>query len=112
MKQGKKINSFFEVVGQCLVIRISDDLDHHKVLSLRDEADGLIEKERIKNIVFDFNGVNFMDSSGIGVLMGRYKLIYLMGGEVWAVHPNERIKKILTMSGVTRIIQIYEEEQI
>ena len=62
-------------------------------------------------MIFDFTDTNFMDSSGIGVLMGRYKLVYLLGGEVWAVHPNERIKKILTMSGVTRIIQIYEEDQ-
>ena len=44
--------------------------------------------------------------------MGRYKLVYLLGGEVWAVHANERMKKILTMSGVTKIIQMYEEETI
>ena len=53
-----------------------------------------------------------MDSSGIGVLMGRYRKVYLLGGEVWAVHVNERIKKILTMSGVTKLIQIYEEELV
>jgi stage II sporulation protein AA (anti-sigma F factor antagonist) len=52
-----------------------------------------------------------MDSSGIGVIMGRYKRIYMLGGEVCAVHTNERMKKILTMSGVTKIMQIYEEEK-
>ena len=63
-------------------------------------------------IIFDFQETNFMDSSGIGVIMGRYKLVYLLGGEVWAVHANERMKKILTMSGGTKIIQMYEEETI
>ena len=52
-----------------------------------------------------------MDSSGIGAVMGRYRLVHLIGGEVWGVHANARIKKILTMSGVTKIMQIYEEDQ-
>ena len=66
----------------------------------------------MSRLIFDFQETNFMDSSGIGVIMGRYKLVYLLGGEVWAVHANERMKKILTMSGVTKIIQMYEEETI
>ena len=53
----------------------------------------------------------FMDSSGIGAIMGRYRMIQLINGEVWAVHTNARIKKILTLSGMTKIMQIYEEEQ-
>ena len=61
---------------------------------------------------FDFEQTDFMDSSGIGVIMGRYRMICLIGGEVWAVHANARIRKILTMSGVTKIMQIYEEEQV
>ena len=52
-----------------------------------------------------------MDSSGIGVIMGRYKKIYMFGGEGLAAHTSERRKKILTMSGVTKIMKIYEEEK-
>ena len=63
-------------------------------------------------MIFDFERTNFMDSSGIGVIMGRYRMVYLLGGDVWAVNTNDRIKKILTMSGVTKIIQIYEEEKV
>ena len=70
------------------------------------------EKEHIKYVIFDFEQTDFMDSSGIGVIMGRYRMICLIGGEVWAVHANARIRKILTMSGVTKIMQIYEEEQV
>ncbi len=101
----------YQVQENCLTIFLPSELDHHNAEGIRLVADQLIEQHQIKYVIFDFEGTNFMDSSGIGVIMGRYKLIYLLGGEVWAVHTNDRIKKILTMSGVTRIIQIYEEEQ-
>ena len=65
----------------------------------------------IRYIIFDFADTGFMDSSGIGVIMGRYKKVYMMGGEVWAVHTSERMRKILTMSGVMKIMQIYEEDK-
>ena len=102
----------YHIYNNCLTIFLPKEVDHHNAEDIRTVADQLIQKHQIKSVIFDFERTNFMDSSGIGVIMGRYKLIYLMGGEVWAVHPNERIKKILTMSGVTRIIQIYEEEQV
>lgn len=52
-----------------------------------------------------------MDSSGIGVMMGRYRKLSLTGGEVWAANLNDRMKKILKMSGAAKIIRIYEEER-
>ena len=52
-----------------------------------------------------------MDSSGIGMIMGRYRQIYMLDGEICAAHANERVKKILTMSGVTKIMEIIEEDQ-
>ena len=101
----------YQVQENCLTIFLPRELDHHNAQEIRKKTDILIEENQIKCIIFDFAQTNFMDSSGIGVIMGRYKLIYLLGGEVWVVHANERIKKILLMSGVTRIIQIYEEEE-
>ena len=65
----------------------------------------------VSHLGHNFEKTDFMDSSGIGVIMGRYKTICLIGGEVWAVHANARIKKILTLSGVTKIMQIYEEDE-
>lgn len=101
----------YEVQENCLTIFLPKELDHHNAEDIRKKADRLIEKNHIKYVIFDFKNTNFMDSSGIGVIMGRYKMIYLLGGEVWAVHANERMKKILTMSGVAKIIQIFEEEE-
>ena len=102
----------YQVQENCLTIFVPKELDHHNAERIRKKSDRIIEKNHIKCVIFDFEDTNFMDSSGIGVIMGRYKLIYLLGGEVWAVNTNERMKKILTMSGVTRIIQIYEEEEV
>ena len=102
----------YQVEENCLTIFLPGELDHHNAEEIRKGSDKLIEENPIKCVIFDFQETNFMDSSGIGVIMGRYKLVYLLGGEVWAVHANERMKKILTMSGVTKIIQMYEEETI
>lgn len=113
LKQEKRGNFMkYQVQENCLTIFLPTELDHHNAEEIRKNADSLIEQHQIKCVIFDFTDTNFMDSSGIGVIMGRYRLVYLLGGEVWVIHANERMKKILTMSGVTRIIQIYEEEKV
>ncbi len=101
----------YEVVENCLTIFLPKELDHHNAEEIRKSADRLIEKNHIKYVIFDFRDTGFMDSSGIGVLMGRYRLLRLLGGEVWITHANDRMKKLLTMSGVMKIMKIYEEEQ-
>ena len=91
----------YQVQENCLTIFLPGELDHHNAEEIRKESDHLI----------DFADTKFCDSSGIGVIMGRYRKIYMLGGEVCAVHTSERIRKILMMSGVTKIMQIYEEEK-
>ena len=101
----------YQVQENCLTIFLPKEVDHHNAEEIRKNADLMIEKNHIKYVIFDFGKTEFMDSSGIGAIMGRYRMIRLIGGEVWAVHTNARIKKILTMSGMTKIMQIYEEDQ-
>ena len=101
----------FQEKGRTLVIRMPKELDHHTTGQIPGIADRMIGEKNIQRIEFDFRDTGFMDSSGIGVIMGRYRKIYMLGGEVCAVHTSERIRKILTMSGVTKIMQIYEEEK-
>lgn len=101
----------YQVQENCLTIFLPREVDHHHAEEIRRNADTVIEKNHIKYVIFDFGKTEFMDSSGIGAIMGRYRLIHLINGEVWAVHANARIKKILTMSGMTKIMQIYEEEK-
>ena len=101
----------YEVQENCLTIFLPGELDHHNAEEIRKRSEYLIDQNHIRYVIFDFTDTTFMDSSGIGVIMGRYKRIYMLGGEVCAVHTSERMKKILTMSGVTRIMQIYEEDR-
>ena len=101
----------YEVQENCLTIFLPGELDHHNAEEIRKRSDYLIDQNHIRYVIFDFTDTTFMESSGIGVIMGRYKRIYMLGGEVCAVHTSERMKKILTMSGVTRIMQIYEEDR-
>ena len=100
----------YEVQENCLTIYLPGDLDHHNSEEIKREADRLIERGHVRYVIFDFSETEFCDSSGIGVIMGRYKKICMFGGEVWAAHANERIRKILKMSGATKIMQIYEED--
>ena len=100
----------YQVQENCLTIHLPQEVDHHNAEEIKKQADRLIERNHIRYVIFDFKETNFCDSSGIGVIMGRYRKICLLGGEVCAVHANERMKKVLQMSGVTKIIRIFEEE--
>ena len=113
IKEGAEILQMkdYQVQENCLTIFLPKEVDHHNAEEIRKSADSVIEKNHIKYVIFDFKDTEFMDSSGIGAIMGRYRMIQLINGEVWAVHTNARIKKILTLSGMTKIMQIYEEEQ-
>lgn len=98
----------YEVVNRCLVIRLNKELDHHSALSLREKSDKLIDKGNIKNIIFDFTEAGFMDSSGIGVIMGRYKRVIFTGGKVAVTNVNETVDRIFRISGLYKIINRYE----
>ena len=101
----------YQVQENFLIIYLPREVDHHAAEEIRKNADDMIGQHHIKIVIFDFQNTEFMDSSGIGVIMGRYRTMHLLGGEVWAVHVNERMKKILNLSGAANILQIYEEEK-
>ena len=103
----------YELKDGCLTISVPKELDHHCASQLRAEADLLISSYRVNRLVFDFAGTEFMDSSGIGVLIGRCKNMNYCGGKVEAEHLSERIQKIFVVSGLHKIIQIssLEEEE-
>ena len=93
----------YQIKENCLTIFLPAEVDHHNAEEIKREADKVIEEQHIKYVIFDFGRTNFMDSSGIGVIMGRYRHIFLLGGEVWAIHTSERMRQILNMSGVTKV---------
>ncbi len=101
-----KIN--FTTRGRNLIVSVSGELDQHKASNLREQIDLRITHGNIKNLIFDFSRLDFMDSSGIGVIIGRYKLMRATGGTVRIVAEGRSVKKILELSGIKRIIGIYD----
>ena len=75
----------FDIVGRNLIIRLNCELDHHIAEQIRKRIDNIIDTKAIKNIIFDFEKVSFMDSSGIGVIMGRYKKVVFNKGRIIAI---------------------------
>lgn len=103
--------SDMEVLNRVLVIHLKEDLDHHNAVWIREEADKKIERENVKHVVFDFENVNFMDSSGIGVIMGRYKKVIFIGGKAAVVNVGSSIDRIMNFSGLYKIIEKYDSVQ-
>lgn len=99
----------FQVTGTSLTIHLPAELDHHSAQLLKRPMDRMLQEQNIRRIVFDFGRTTFMDSSGIGMVVGQYKNMRFMGGTVIAIRVNDRIRRLLTMSGVDRLIDIYED---
>ncbi|MCI5630322.1 MAG: anti-sigma F factor antagonist [Clostridiales bacterium] len=91
-----------------LIEILSKELDHHVAREMRIEVDDILMKKQVDYIIFDFEYVNFMDSSGIGVIIGRYKKIASHGGRVSVINMNSRLKKLFNLSGMNKIINIYD----
>ncbi|WP_318709971.1 STAS domain-containing protein [Candidatus Acetatifactor stercoripullorum] len=96
----------FQVIDNCLMVRLPKEVDHHLAGYICENADRYIVRENVSNVVFDFENTRFMDSSGIGIIMGRYKKIACFGGRVYAIHADRQIQRILKISGLTRIVEI------
>ena len=94
--------------GKTVVVCMAGELDHHTSESARESLDNLIEDNSIKNMVVDLSELKFMDSSGIGVFIGRYKILSERAGKMVVFGLNNHISKIWEISGLYKIIAIYE----
>ena len=89
----------------CLTAKLSGELDHHAAAEIRVKLDGELERTTPALLIFDFGKVSFMDSSGIGLILGRARLISSWGGKIIAVNTSDRIRKIITLSGLGSVIR-------
>ena len=96
----------YAIIDNYLCINMPQEVDHHGAAGIRECADRLILDDKVKNIVFDFENTTFMDSSGLGIIIGRYRKISCFGGKVYAINASERISRILKTSGMSTIIEI------
>lgn len=107
MQQKEQECIHYEIQGNCLIIYIARDLDHHAVTLLREQSDRLIDAGNIRHIIFDFGDVEFMDSSGIGLIMGRYKRVMFRGGKAAVSNVGKEVDRIFQLSGLYQIIGNY-----
>lgn len=94
-----------EIKGDVLCIRLQGELDHHSAENLKEQASAAIESRKIKHIVLNLEQLSFMDSSGLGVILGRYKQIKQQQGEMVVCAISPSVKRLFEMSGLFKIIQ-------
>ena len=99
------MQSSFQVTDDILIAAAHGELDHHSAGKLREEIDEAMTAFHCRHLVFDLKRVTFMDSSGIGVVLGRYKKISKKGGTLYLTGCSEYIEKILHMAGVFLVIE-------
>lgn len=95
-------------VSDILVVSLEGELDHHTSGEVRKYIDHLLDDPTIKNLIIDIKKLNFMDSSGLGVLIGRYKIIKKRGGKLGVSNISAQIDRIFVVSGLYKIIKPYE----
>jgi len=86
-------------------VRLSGELDHRRAGEIRQELDRLIADPAVRRLVFDLSGLEFMDSSGIGMMIGRYKVMQSRGGSVAVLPGGRRVDRIMELSGLYQIIE-------
>ena len=104
IKKGCRFESEFS--DGVLKITLHGEIDHHSAVSTRASIDAKIYELRPKELVLDLSSIDFMDSSGLGLVMGRYALMQKLSGELFVVNPSERALKIFELAGLSRIIKV------
>lgn len=102
-------NDFLQIRKDCIIVKLHHDLDHHLTEEIRDSIDESIDKFKPRCLIFDFRNVNFMDSSGIGLIMGRYKRIHMIGGTVYVTNLGSNVQRIFSLSGLYKITEQIED---
>lgn len=96
--------------NQVLFVNLSGELDHHTSGTLRNRLNEVMENSNIKHLVFNLKQLDFMDSSGIGIILGRYNQVKKDDGTVMVLGPRPLVKKTFEMSGLSQIIKIVDDE--
>ncbi len=86
--------------GSSLTVYLNGEIDHHNAREIREATDSLIQTNKPRHLRLDFSGVSFMDSSGIGLIMGRYRMMLLYGGTACAVNVPPHLERIMKLSGL------------
>lgn len=98
----------FKRKNKTMIILISGEIDHHTSIELRRQTESALAQMGGRNIIFGFEEVTFMDSSGIGMMIGRYKQLQALQGRIAIACANEKIAEIIRLSGLTKLLPVFD----
>ncbi|TCP59548.1 SpoIIAA-like anti-anti-sigma regulatory factor [Tumebacillus sp. BK434] len=99
-----------DVRGDTLIVRLSGELDHHTAEMVRSRVEAELDRGLTEHLVLNLEDLSFMDSSGLGVILGRYKRVTQAGGRMALCSVNDQLKKLFELSGMLKILRIYSSE--
>ncbi len=106
-ESGRERASFVQdTAGSLLTVRIRGEIDHHTAVDIRHGIDRLLYERRPRKLMLDLSAVSFMDSSGLGLIMGRLALVRELGGELVVWNPSRETRSILALAGMERLVRI------
>lgn len=95
----------YKIENRVLYIYLDGELDHHLAKKVKHKCDIILKSYPIKDIEFDFTRSGFIDSSGIGVILGRYRQVQAMGGTVKVSHMSPSVRRIIHMAGLHQLVE-------
>ena len=96
----------YEMRGDVMVFLVGGEIDHHSAVNVRANIDAVLLAEKPQRVMLELSSVDFMDSSGLGLIMGRYALVKQYGGTFAVLDPSAAVLKILRLAGMERMISI------
>ncbi len=96
----------YEMKGEVMVIHLGGEIDHHSAVAVRTGIDAQITAERPSRVLLELSDVDFMDSSGLGLIMGRFALVKRYGGTLAVLDPSAAVLKIIKLAGMERMVSI------
>ncbi len=96
----------YEVRDGALIVHIDGEIDHHSAVSVRTGIDKRIAAERPERVLLELSAVDFMDSSGLGLIMGRFALVKQYGGTLAILDPSEAVLKMVKLAGMERMVSV------
>lgn len=98
------------VIDGVLVVRLHGDIDHHAVEVLRDDIETQLRDTHFRGLVLSFQGIDFMDSSGLGLILGRYRTVQQQGGKMAVCEVSNPLRRLFELSGVLKVIPVHQSE--
>ncbi len=96
---------------EIMTAKLKNEIDHHSAVAVRIQIDDMMFKELPRALIFELSEVDFMDSSGLGLVLGRYAKAKELGIDVMIMNPSKRTEKIFRMAGTDRLIKIIHEKE-